>query len=563
VRVALALSVGAAGLAAAQSPAPCLSQRIDSIAIDVDAPTVSGLRRVPIVYDVARNTHVTTRAEVIRGFLLLREGDYCDELRRAESERILRAQPFIADATIDVRPHPRGGVTLDVRTIDEASMILSAGIQSGTPQVRSVKVGSGNIGGLGILGSLAWRHNPHFDDRLQVRIADYQFAGQPYLLSLASLREPFGRDERAEMSLPFRTDVQRFAWRTVIGESRGHALFTQRDSGRLTLGYGREYAEAGGIARAGPPGRLSLLGLSITNERSWPDSGVRLITDTGFRSDTAAGFTRFAETRAARVNLLMGVRGIRFIRVRGYDALRGLQDVPLGLQFGTLVGRSIEAFGSNSNDVFVASDLYLGIGNQRITYRLQAQGEGRRVRGSNQWDGLIGSGRISRYLRVSSTRTRMMSVEWSGTARVLVPHSLSLGVPDGGIRGFRDAPAIGGRRAIARVDEQFFLGTPFDFGDLGFGWFVDAGKLWKGDLPYGETTPERAAAGISLLLAVPTRSTRMWRLEFAAPINRERGGRSWELRLSHADRTTFFWREPPDVDAARARAVPASVYSWP
>jgi hypothetical protein len=562
-RVTLALLFSAFGSAAAQTPSPCAGQRIDSIAIDVDAPSVSGLRRVPIVYDVVRNTHVTTRAEVIRGYLLLRVGDRCDELRRSESERILRAQPFIADATIDVQANTRGGVTLDVHTIDESSIILSGGVRSSTPQVRSVKVGSGNVAGLGILASLAWRHEPHFDDRLHVRLADYQFAGRPYVLSLASLRDPFGRDDRAEMTLPFRTDVQRIAWRTLIGESRGHAAFTQRDSGRLTLGYGREYAEMGGIARVGPPGKLSLFGLSLTNERVWPDSGVRLITDTGFRVDTAAGFVRFAETRAARVNALLGVRGIRFMRVRGYDALRGLQDVPLGLQFGTLVGRGIEAFGSNSNDVFVASDLYIGVGNQRITYRLQAQAEGRRVRGSDRWDGLIGSGRISRYLRVSSTRTRMMSVEWSGTERVLVPHSFSLGVPDGGMRGLRNSPAIGGRRGIARVDEHFFLGTPFNFGDLGMGWFVDAGQLWKGDLPYGESTRLRAAAGVSLLLAVPMRSTRMWRLEFAAPLNRERGGKSWELRLSHADKTTFFWREPPDVDAARSRAVPASIYSWP
>ena len=53
------------------------------------------------------------------------------------------------------------------------------------------------------------------------------------------------------------------------------------------------------------------------------------------------------------------------------------------------------------------------------------------------------------------------------------------------------------------------------------------------------------------------------RLEVAAPFNPEPGGAKWELRLSHSDRTTFFWREPVDVDAARARVVPASVYSWP
>ena len=55
----------------------------------------------------------------------------------------------------------------------------------------------------------------------------------------------------------------------------------------------------------------------------------------------------------------------------------------------------------------------------------------------------------------------------------------------------------------------------------------------------------------------------MWRLEAAVPLNPEKGGSRWELRLSHRDIASFFWREPADVDAARARAVPASVYNWP
>jgi hypothetical protein len=306
------------------------------------------------------------------------------------------------------------------------------------------------------------------------------------------------------------------------------------------------------------------MGLSVTNEQSVPDGAPKRIDSTGFRPDTAAELVgRFMETRAARVNALLGVRGIRFMRARGLDALRGSQDIPLGLQFGTLVGRGVPIFDARTNDLFVASDLYLGFGTPRMVYRLQLQGEGRRTQETGQWDGLVGSGRLIGYAIVGDRRTRTLSLEWAGTSRVLVPHALSLGVPDGGIRGFRNANIIGGRRAIARLSEQVYVGAPFSFGDFGFSIFSDAGQLWRGDLPYGVSTPVRASAGASLLLAVPMRSTRMWRLEFAAPLNREPGTSRWELRLSHSDRTSFFWREPPDVDAARARAVPASIYNWP
>lgn len=562
----LLLCSGAAG-AAAQGTAqrvPCRGQRVDSIIVDAQAPSVAGLRRIPVVGEVVRQTHVTTRDAVVRGYLLLRSGDRCSELRRAESERILIAQPFLADASVEVVANRRGGVNLMVNTIDEASLILSGSVANAAPAVRGLRVGNANLSGLGISTSVAWRHQPAYDDRLELRLNDYQFGGRPYVLAMASTRDPLGRDDRAEVTLPFRTDVQRAAWRTLVGESRGHAQFAQRDSGRLALAFAREYAEAGGIIRLGPPGRLSLFGLSFTNERAWPDTAPERVTEIGFQSDTAAAFAgRFMETKAARVNALLGVRGIRFMRVRGFDALRGAQDVPMGLQFGTLIGRSVSALGPNANDVFVASDLYVGFGNRRGAYRLQFQGEGRRPRGINQWDGLVGSGRLSRYSRMTDWRTVIFSAEWSGTSRVLVPHALSLGTPNGGMRGFRNATRVGGRRLIMRLDEQYYLGAPFSFGDLGVAWFVDGGQLWAGDLPYGETTRLKGSAGASLLLAVPMRSTRMWRLEFAAPLQREPGLARWELRLSHSDRTSFFWREPSDVDAARARAVPASIYNWP
>ena len=563
---ALFFCAAASGLGAQTSggQVACRGQRIDSITIDAQAPTVVGLRRVPIVGNVVRETHVITRGDVVRGFLLLKVGDKCSELRRSESERILRAQPFIADASIEAWANRRGGVNLEVRTIDEASLILSGAVAGSSPAVRGAKFGSGNIAGLGISSSFTWRYEPVLDDRMEVRASDYQFGGQPWVLSVAVIRDPLGKDNHGELTLPVRTDVQRYAWRTLLGESRGTAQFAMRDSGRLTLGYGRKFAEAGAIGRLGPPGKLSLIGLSFSNERSWPDSAPLRLDEAGFHADTAAEFVgRFMEARAARVNALLGVRGIRFIRVRGFDALRATQDVPIGLQFGTLVGRGMTALGATANDLFVASDLYIGMGTPRRAYRLQFQGEGRLQQGSKYWDGLVGSGRLASYSHPTNWRTTIFSVEWSGTSRVLVPHALTLGVPDGGIRGFHNSTIVAGHRGIARIDEQYYLGSPFSFGDFGMAWFGDAGQLWAGDLPYGTSTRIRGSAGASVLLAVPMRSKKMWRLEFAAPLNREPDAPSWQVRLSHSDRTTFFWREPSDASAARARAVPASIYNWP
>ena len=99
----------------------CFGQRINGIVVRSSAPTASFLRRAPVLRDVVSAIHVTTNPEVIQRFLLLSRGDACDELRRADSERILRAQPFIAEASVRAIPDSDGGVTLLVETSDEIS----------------------------------------------------------------------------------------------------------------------------------------------------------------------------------------------------------------------------------------------------------------------------------------------------------------------------------------------------------------------------------------------------------------------------------------------------------
>src|SRR5690348_6896493 len=104
---ALAAQQGAARAPSGRPVVVCAGQRVDDVTIYADAPTVRNLDRFPRLAQVTRALHRTTRPEVIRRFLLLGRGDSCSELRRAESERILRAQPFIAEAGCSSSPMGR------------------------------------------------------------------------------------------------------------------------------------------------------------------------------------------------------------------------------------------------------------------------------------------------------------------------------------------------------------------------------------------------------------------------------------------------------------------------
>ena len=101
-----------------RKPVACNGQRVDGIVIHSSAPTIAALRDVPVLAELVRSIHATTRPDIVRRYLLMARGDACTELRRAESERILRAQPFLADASVQAFESDSGAVELEVRTID-------------------------------------------------------------------------------------------------------------------------------------------------------------------------------------------------------------------------------------------------------------------------------------------------------------------------------------------------------------------------------------------------------------------------------------------------------------
>ena len=153
--------------------------------------------------EIATAFHTTTHAQVIRRFLLLREGDFCDELRRADSERILRAQPFIADVAVRVLTNIDGGVDLDVDTSDEIAIVLDGGARSGFPPIQFIRLGDSNLSGAGIYFAGQWRRGFPFRDGYGARFVDYQMLGRPYTFRAEGNQTPLGSDWLIDATHPF------------------------------------------------------------------------------------------------------------------------------------------------------------------------------------------------------------------------------------------------------------------------------------------------------------------------------------------------------------------------
>ena len=500
---------------------------------------------------------------MIRRFLIHEVGQPCTELRRAESERILRAQPFLADATILTIDDSSGGTRLHVITEDELSIVGAVSVSSGSPYLTRLKLGDGNVLGGGVYAAAEWRDGLFYRDAWAARVIDYQLFGRPYQIAAEARREHLGREWVTEARHPFLTDLQRAAWRISAGEQSAFFAFPREGVDAAALEFDRSYADIGAIIRLGGPGRLSLFGASASRQRESTAQSPVVISDNGILADTSTALIgRYGSHRTARVNALWGVRTVRFTLAEGFDALNAAQDIRHGFQLGVLAGRSLAVLGSTDDDVFVAADLYSGWTSGPVFLGIQILGEGRENYDENRWDGILASGRAAAYLRLGPHHTVIGSAEYSGGWRHRRPFALELGDPDGGIRGYGDSRVVGAQRGVARLEDRLRIGAIGRAMDVGVALFADAGRMRAGDVPFGVDTPMLYGVGVGLLGAVPARSRRLWRLDVAYPLSTDRHA-GLEIRFSSSDLTRVFWKEPRDVSRSRERFVPASLFNWP
>jgi hypothetical protein len=153
--------------------------------------------------------------------------------------------------------------------------------------------------------------------------------------------------------------------------------------------------------------------------------------------------------------------------VVGFETLTGTQDVRRGFQFGTVFGPGRVVPRLRGRRLLPVERPVRRRGLAPRVRRLRGQVEGRRESRTEQWNGIVASGRAAGYL-VPDARWRMvLDAEYGGTWRPRIPVQLEIGGREGGVRGFDGADVGGGMRAVARLEARYVLGQPFGLGDLG------------------------------------------------------------------------------------------------
>lgn len=541
---------------------PCDGDTITAIEIHSSPPAFRNLAgRWRRVAGIVGLHHTVTRARVVTAYLQLAVGQRCTERNRGESERLLRLQPYLAAASVRAVPDGPGRVRVVVETVDEVPIIVGARLRGLLP-VR-LTVGSENVSGQALTVAVSAERELGYRFGMGVRLAQYGAFGRPYTINASAQRFPLGGEWSLAVAHPFLTDLERNAFHIGAQESRVYYPVVRPAGVNLALSVHRSTYDLGAVTRIGEGTVVGVAGAALIGEDIRTAPGPVIVSDSGLasvRADSALG-GRFPAFRVTRLMAIGGLRALRFETVTGFDALTAAQDVGTGVQFAAMAGPSM--FSSTlKSDIFMSGDVYAGFGGPRSFLMLHYTAEGRADRASHRWDGFVGNGRLAWYTRPVEAHTQIVSLETSAIQHLAFPFQLTFRDHDGGLPGYPNATFAGARRAVMRVEERRLLPSMSGRADVAVGAFVDAGKLWAGDVPYGVTTGVRSSIGISLLSAVPSGGKRTYRLDIAVPLDRPPGGARWELRFSSADRTQMLWQEPADIARARAGAVPSNLLSW-
>jgi len=555
--IASALLAAAAPLAAqdaADSPPPaCPDGRIAVIFIDnhsiFDTTDPDLDPRLSWIYRTANALHVRTRESVIRRELLVRPGDCYDPALLEESERLLRAHDFLSHVDVYGIRQPNGDWHVIADTQDEWStrLDLRVKLQDGLA-FDGVRLREANLLGTGRAVELFYLVRDANRD-YGVSYATRQLAGSRWDLFTTAGRTRAGLFARETVEYPFVGERGRWAARQAVRWQDRFFDYVVDDAGRemhLLLPVRDKGVDLSLVHRVGQPGRMTLFGAALSFvELAYP-KGIAGIERTGDDYDDLAPpdpalvvpiATQMHALRDLRLLLLLGQRRVAWVQREGLDAMRGEQDVRLGSEIDVAVGRSLPGAG-REQDLIASLGAYAAaeIGDLILAGRTRL--DGRRdigsAPGSRPWNDLLVDADLLAYWKpAGSTRhTLVLRAAATGGWETRTPFQLSLG-GDLGVRGYDRGRFPGGRRVLFTLEDRVYFGWPFrDALDLGGTAFIDVGRVWPGDAPFGVDSGWRAAAGLGLRGAFPAGGRTTYRLDLALPLERRAGLRDLRVVIS-------------------------------
>ena len=470
--------------------------RIGTISIhvgDVFDPENPGERAT--VFRWANILHRDTRSRVVRRQLVFAEGDLFLASAIAESERTLRAQRFIAEASVQPIAYHDGLVDIEVRTRDNwsAKPGLNFG-RSGGVNTYKIELEESNFLGLG--KNLALEHTSDVDRTSTLfSYDDPNLFASRFRGKLVYADSSDGTTEQVMVERPFFALSTRYAGGFNLLDNR-------RTTDLYELGHVRESFEKEsrlgevwlGLSRGLARGETHRLHLGITYDE-----------------------VQFAELPGEPPTTLPPVRKLvypwvgwswiqdSFVIEHDFDRVGRAEDLEIGWQGSARLGFAVESFGSDRDAVVYESAISRGWKPSERQLLITSAAAGGRLEAGGTGPARFALG--LRYLfRDFSNQALYIAGGFDVASHLDAENQLLIG-GDTGLRGYPLRYQEGDRRALLTIEQRWYGSREFlrlfrlgaaVFGDVGRAWFeggAQAGGLgWLRDVGVGlRIAPTRTA----------------------------------------------------------------------
>jgi hypothetical protein len=428
------------------------------------------------LFRTVNRLHFRTRPRVIEQHLLFTTGDRFEQRLLDESERILRTEQYLHDASIKPFRYHDGVVDVVVHTTDVWTLDprFSFG-RSGGENRATLGVRDSNLLGTGIYFGLFAKTNVDRDST-ELKLADRQLGNSWYAASVTYADNSDGSKAELDIGRPFYSlDSTRAHGLRWLSEDRTDSLY---DRGEVQARFGHDidhfriYAGLSGGLRDGRTHRYSA---GVAYEAD----SFRIVEDnplTGLVLPQDRKFVYpFVEWELLEDN---------YEESFNHDHIGKVEDRFLGTYASASVGLASESFGSLRDALLLDASYSRGLGDSESDSLLASAEFHTRVESGGFLDLLLNLGAVYHH-RHSDHLLFHSRLSGSQGANLDLDHQLLLG-GENGLRGYPLRYQGGEGRVLFTAEERFFTDWyPFRLVRIGGAVFFDAGRTW-GENPVGE-----------------------------------------------------------------------------
>jgi outer membrane protein assembly factor BamA len=467
----LALLCAHAGPVARDAELEQRGARIGNIEIEVDDVFENGTH-LAAPYRVANNLHISTHESTVEQQLLFHRGDAYDRRVLDETARMLRAQRYLNEASVEPVRYNEADNTVDVLVRVHDVWTLSPGLsfgRKGGENSARVKFEDTNFLGLGKQLSFARSSNV---DRTawELGYVDPNVLGSWWQLAAGYSSLSDGSEKTLSLQRPFYAMDTRWsagfagadATTDVSRYSLGHVVERlQMQERKFDIGGG--FSE--GLHDGWTTRYLGGLRYDAREFQPLPDE-----PDASIPADRVVAYPWVG----------IEVMQDEYVATRNLDQIGRTEDLYLGLSARLEAGFASTALGSTHDAGILNGKLQAGADLGHEQYLIHSLGFATRVEGDALANASIDwSSRY--YLRQSVHRVFFASVSGTVTSHRDPEEQLLLG-GDNGLRGYPLRYQAGDQNALVTLEQRFYTDwQPLKLFNVGAAVFVDTGRSWGRD----------------------------------------------------------------------------------